>query len=1159
MICVYGADCTDFSNNGIGPVFPQSCTVTETLNGEYELTLVHPLDEAGRWQRLVEGCIVRAPVPAGVTPQVDLVQQPSTGTMIYKVTTNRDPLRLRSGTGTKYKILAKYKKGTEVIVLAKTTSSWYEVSCPDGKHGYMAAQYLTHVRTIVDPAVATGEVTESRQLRDQPFRIYRVVPELDKITVYARHVFYDLLDNMIKSYKPSSSAVGASVVQGISKGCQTEHDFTFYSDLESTAEEVEYVNINPVEALLGENGVVGKYDGELQRDWFDVFLVKRIGHDKDVQIRQGKNLLGISYDVDLTNVTTRIMPTGEDADGELLYLPELYIDSPNLGNFIQPKWMHLPVSEAKEVTKGDDKKTKAQCYAAMREAVQAEYDAGCDLPTVTLKVDFINCAETVEYAQYKALQNIYLGDSVRVIARRIGVEVSMRMTQYTYDCLTRKYTAMSLGTVADTIEGNMISARQLANGIISGSKLAINSVGSGQLQSGSVGSLQVQMAAIQTAHIQTAAITSALIANAAIQTAHIGDAQITNAQIADATITAAQIAQATITAACIAKATITEAEIADAAITAAKIALATITEAHITDAAITTAKIADLAVTAAKIANATITSAKIAQAAIESAHIEDAAITRAKIALLAVDEARIADLAVGTAKVQNASITNAKIADLAVTAAKIANATITNAQIANATIGTAQIALGAITTALIAQGAVGTAQIKDASITDAKIVELSANRITTGTLSVERLIIVGSDQSIVYTINEANGTAQLSQTTIDGGSLTQRSITADRIVAGAITANEIAAATIIANNIAAGAITADKIAANAVEAKHIKAGTITTNHVASNFGETLDLSSNTSIRTTVTQGVDEALNDLGVGGVNLIRNSADFTLVADGSDTYWIAADELEPGMNYTLSVKEVVLVDGSAAGVTWKVVNLADGSIHTSGMLDFTYGKQIVHFTLPETEGNWALYLYAGISGSTTGVTVQFRQIMLEEGSFATTWSASPEDDAAQLSQLTGAVSALDTSIDGRVTALIEAMGLSDQFASEEEFLAAIADIELIRSQLAQHDTDLTLTFSRLTQAEGNITQIFSSFVFGDDNGTPYLDMSASASSVKMRLTNTRLAFIQSGKEMAYFSDNKLYVTRLEVVEQISIGTAANGYLDMVTTPTGVGFKWRS
>ena len=926
-----------------------------------------------------------------------------------------------------------------------------------------------------------------------------------------------------------------------------------------TAEDVEFTNINPVEAILGEGGVVEKYSGELQRDWFDVFLVKRVGHDKDVQVRQGKNLLGISYDVDMTNVTTRIMPTGEDKDGELLYLPELYVDSPYLENYVQPKWMHLPVADAKEVAKGDDKKTKEQCYAEMRKAARAEFDAGCDLPTVTLKVDFVNCAETVEYSQYKALQNIFLGDSVRVIARRIGVEVSMRMTQYTYDCLTRKYTAVTLGTVADTIEGNMISTRQLASGLIAGSKLAINSVGSGQLQSGSVGALQIQLAAIQSAHIETAAIVSAHIANAAIQTAHIADAQITNAQIADATITAAKIAQATITAACIAKASITEAEIADAAITSAKIALATITDAHIAEAAITTAHIADLAVTAAKIANATITSAKIAQAAIQSAHIEDAAITRAKIALLAVDEARIADLSVSTAKINNAAITTAKIKDLAVTAAKIANATITNAQIANATIGTAQIALGAITTALIAQGAVGTAQIADASITDAKIVELSANRITTGTLSVERLIIVGGEQSIVYTINEANGTAQLSQNTIDGGSLTQRSITADRIVAGAITANEIAAATILANNIAAGAVTADKIAAGAVEASHIKAGTITTNHVASNFGESLDLSSNTSIRSTITQGVDEALDDIGVGGVNLVRNSADHTQTADSDNSFWLAADELETGMTYTLSVKEVVLVCGTAAGVTWKVLDQQTGKVHTSGLLDFTYGKQVRQFTVPSTAGNWALYLYIGISGSTSGVTVQFRNVKLEEGSFATTWSASPDDDAAKLSQLTGAVSALDSGMDSRVTALIEAMGLSDQFASADEFLAAVADIELIRSELAQHDSDLTLTFSRLTQAEGNITQLFSSFVFGYDDGTPYLDMSASASSIKMRLTNTRLAFVQAGKELAYFSDNKLYVTRLEVVEQISVGTSANGYLDMVTTPTGVGFKWRS
>ena len=165
------------------------------------------------------------------------------------------------------------------------------------------------------------------------------------------------MDNMIQKYEPSPSTTGA-VAQNISSKCLSEHDFTFYSDLTGTAEEVLFENTNPVEAILGEGGPVEKYGAELARDWFDVFLVQRVGNDTDVQIREGKNLLGISYDVDLTDVVTRIMPTGEDKDGNVLYLPELYIDSPNIGSYPNPKWIHLLVSEAKEVAKGEDKKSK---------------------------------------------------------------------------------------------------------------------------------------------------------------------------------------------------------------------------------------------------------------------------------------------------------------------------------------------------------------------------------------------------------------------------------------------------------------------------------------------------------------------------------------------------------------------------------------------------------------------------------------------------------------------------------------------------------------------------------------------------------------------------------------------------------------------------------
>jgi hypothetical protein len=46
------------------------------LNGEWELTLEHPLDAQGKWHRLVEGNILRAPVPAAMTAQVKLQGTP---------------------------------------------------------------------------------------------------------------------------------------------------------------------------------------------------------------------------------------------------------------------------------------------------------------------------------------------------------------------------------------------------------------------------------------------------------------------------------------------------------------------------------------------------------------------------------------------------------------------------------------------------------------------------------------------------------------------------------------------------------------------------------------------------------------------------------------------------------------------------------------------------------------------------------------------------------------------------------------------------------------------------------------------------------------------------------------------------------------------------
>ena len=131
MICVFPPDWTDFTVNGLGPVAPSKATVTETLNGDYELVLEHPLDDMGKWQRLQRGYILRAPVPAAITPKVKLHTQDSYD--VYKVTVAEEGKKATlfkkgksDGQGGRVLIkLGKYKAGTKMIVLATSVSGGF--------------------------------------------------------------------------------------------------------------------------------------------------------------------------------------------------------------------------------------------------------------------------------------------------------------------------------------------------------------------------------------------------------------------------------------------------------------------------------------------------------------------------------------------------------------------------------------------------------------------------------------------------------------------------------------------------------------------------------------------------------------------------------------------------------------------------------------------------------------------------------------------------------------------------------------------------------------------------------------------------------------------------------------------------------------------------
>lgn len=61
-------------------------------------------------------------------------------------------------------------------------------------------------------------------------------------------------------------------------------------------------------------------------------------------------------------------------------------------------------------------------------------------------------------------------------------------------------------------------------------------------------------------------------------------------------------------------------------------------------------------------------------------------------------------------------------------------------------------------------------------------------------------------------------------------------------------------------------------------------------------------------------------------------------------------------------------------------------------------------------------------------------------------------------------------------------------------------------------------------------------------------------------RLSNERLSFLQDNIEIAYVSNNKLYITDAEIRNKLTIGNPTNGYFDFIPRSNGnLSLKWRA
>lgn len=275
----------------------------------------------------------------------------------------------------------------------------------------------------------------------QPFRIYYHKPTMDGIEVQARHIFYDLMDNICESVEFSGSAQGA--MDAIKAGMSVPMPFTFYTDISCDTGGIGCIMDNPVSLLLREewDDQEGEtksffyfYGGELKRDFFSVSMLESLGSDRGVFIAYRKNLVGLEVTEDISDVATRIYPVGKDG----LALDGQYIDSPYIGNYAYPK---IKVIED----------TNAETQSDLQKIAEDYFANGGDVPKVNIKVDFTDLSQTAEYKQYSNLEKVFLGDTVTVFNQKMGFSKKAKVISYKFDPLLKRYKGMELGDFSPTV------------------------------------------------------------------------------------------------------------------------------------------------------------------------------------------------------------------------------------------------------------------------------------------------------------------------------------------------------------------------------------------------------------------------------------------------------------------------------------------------------------------------------------------------------------------------------------------------------------------------------------------------------------------------------------------------------------------------------------
>lgn len=304
--------------------------------------------------------------------------------------------------------------------------------------------------------------TPDHYTREQAFRIYRITRPLNNVvTIYARHVCYDASGIIVEPFTEGSLT---AAINTLPTKCVPSCPFTITS-ARTVATQYKLEEPRPLWRVFGgeQGSMLDVYGGEWDFDNLTADLKSRIGADRGVEIRYGKNLTQLEQDVTVEATYAGVYPYWFDEEsGTLVTLPEHYI---TINGATGDRVMLLDLSGD-----FDTQPTAAQLRTRANAYITAN-DVGN--PKISWKINMAMLSQSPEFADMAIMDTIALGDTVHVFYEPMDLTATARAVKLVYNVLTERYDGITLGRVKQNLAKIIVADQNATNTKIEAAKSSL--------------------------------------------------------------------------------------------------------------------------------------------------------------------------------------------------------------------------------------------------------------------------------------------------------------------------------------------------------------------------------------------------------------------------------------------------------------------------------------------------------------------------------------------------------------------------------------------------------------------------------------------------------------------------------------------------------------